>query len=529
MFRSIRWRLPLSYALIAFLTAALVGTLLLAHLRNYYLAQELTYLTDNARSMSVLASYQLQTAQTPQDLQVLVNSFTFLAQVQVELLSVDRQTVIAASSVLSAGRPASIRWSAAPLAFSPISMSTNTFNITVFQPERTAPLPCVQEVGVAAAADCALLFSDDVNIEIGEANVLMTSAVPSLYGFELELSAQPPTLSPRSQQVVEQAIYDPQHRLIGWIRLSQGPAYGNDIVNGVAQAFVLASSAAILLAVLAGWGISHSMTTPLLALSATTARMAQGDLSARVNITRTDEIGTLAQGFNTMAGRVEELVSTLRRFVADAAHELNTPLTALHTNLELVAAEPLGTREKMLLERAQNQLQRLEDLTRGLLQLSRLESGSLRETIRTVDLNQLTHETVAAFASQAEQANIHLVLDITSIPLRVKGDAAQLRSALVNLVENALKFTPTGGTVTVQLCRHEAWAEIHVRDTGIGVLAQDRPYLFERFYRGHNVSEYAGSGLGLAIVHAIIERYGGKIQVQPLPQGTEFTLQLRIA
>src|SRR6185295_3076177 len=105
-------------------------------------------------------------------------------------------------------------------------------------------------------------------------------------------------------------------------------------------------------------------------------------------------------------------------------------------------------------------------------------------------------------------------------------DESELQSALGNLLDNAIKFTPEGGVVSIKLQKVEQWAEIRVRDTGIGISSADAPYLFERFYRGHNVSSYPGSGLGLSIVHAIVEHYGGKIQVLPQLQGTEFNLRL---
>ncbi len=523
MFRSIRWHLPFTYALIAFLTVALLGALLLTHLRSYYAAQELSYLRDNAMAISQFTGFALKTNRPTEDLQMLVNRFTFLAQVRVRVLSADQQQVIVESNTFSVGSPAQIQWMAAAEGQ---GLPSDRFNITVLGSETVPACPSDQ------SQPCDLMINKDeiAFTESSEATqgTFVMSAMPSPYGWELGRRMMVVN-SLRSEQVIEQVIYDPSTQsVLGWVILSEGPAYGSEVVNGVTSSFILAGAAAVTLAAAAGWGISRSMSTPLRALAQSTERMASGDLSARVSIARQDEIGTLANGFNGMAARVEEMVSTLRRFIADAAHELNTPLTALHTNLELVAAEDISAHSREIVVRAQTQLKRLEMLTKGLLHLSRLESGSLRENITPVNLTTFTHETAATFASQAEQAGVTLDIQIPNKVLTLTADESQLQSALGNLLDNAIKFTPEGGTVSVHLAHVEQWAEIRVRDTGIGIRSEDLPFLFERFYRGHNVSDYPGSGLGLSIVHAIAEHYGGKIQVLPMTQGTEFSLRLPV-
>jgi len=341
---------------------------------------------------------------------------------------------------------------------------------------------------------------------------------PYGFGFNAEIASG----GPRSDQVVIQPFYDVEHNLMGYVELSEGPAYGRDILASVARSWAVASGVAVLLAAGAGWAISRRLCVPLLALTQVTAHMAEGDLSPRADTTRRDEFGALARSFNELADRVEETVVALRRFVADAAHELHTPLTALRTNLELAASEAGQAEQLAFVERAQAQVQRLEALTSGLLDLSRLEAGAGKEERALIDLAALVQEASEAYASQAEQAGLDFSLDLPGEAVRVQANEGQLRRALGNLLDNALKFTPQGCAVSVGLRQREGRAELWVADTGIGIPADDLPHLFSRFHRGRNAVAYPGSGLGLAIV----EGHGGQVMAESTAQGARFLLRL---
>jgi signal transduction histidine kinase len=224
-----------------------------------------------------------------------------------------------------------------------------------------------------------------------------------------------------------------------------------------------------------------------------------------------------------MAEQVEETVLTLRRFVADAAHELHTPLTALRTNLELSGGE---TGSRAYVEQAQAQVARLETLTRDLLDLSRLETGVNQANFVPVSLNILVQETSELYASRAEQAGLTFSLDVPEQLIPVRGNETYLRRALSNLLDNALKFTLEGGSIRVGLRQDGDWSEVWVADTGIGIHPSDMPQLFNRFHRGRNAAAYLGSGLGLAIVKAIVEGHGGQVTVEEQMQGVCFRLRL---
>jgi signal transduction histidine kinase len=314
--------------------------------------------------------------------------------------------------------------------------------------------------------------------------------------------------------------------IIGYVELSESPAFGGEIIEDVAGKAAVAGGIAVLLAGAAGWIVSRRISQPVLLLADTTRHMAEGDLSVRVALDRRDEFGLLAQGFNTMAERVETTVTALRQFVADAAHEISTPITALRTNLEL-AAEDGSIEYQGDIKRALAELDRLQGLAQGLLTLSRLESRDAERVRLPVDLIVLSRQMIERFASRAEQAGVSMVLNAPqAAPLVVQADEHQIIRVLDNLLDNALKFTPSGGTVTLDVENVEGAAELRVSDTGIGIPEEDLPRLFSRFHRGRNTAAYPGNGLGLVITKAIVVEHGGQIAVETHDGGTKFTVRL---
>jgi signal transduction histidine kinase len=254
--------------------------------------------------------------------------------------------------------------------------------------------------------------------------------------------------------------------------------------------------------------------------------MAAGDLSVRAAVNRRDELGRLASSFNNMAGRIEGTVGTLRHFVADAAHELNTPLTALRTNLELAARQEPDNEH---LREAQQQAGRLERLNDDLLRLSRLESGLSAEGFRPIELAGLVRDEAERFAAQAEQAELDFSLSLPEGSVTVLGSEEQLRRVVDNLVDNALKFTPQPGRIEVSLAANGEWATLVVEDSGIGIAEEDLPLVFHRFHRGRNTADIPGSGLGLAMVKTIVDNHRGYVTVSSRPgQGTRVSVRIPI-
>jgi len=228
-----------------------------------------------------------------------------------------------------------------------------------------------------------------------------------------------------------------------------------------------------------------------------------------------------------MAEQVEKTISTLRAFVADAAHELHTPLTPLQANIELARDENNASDRTRYLSRAQEQGQRLEALVTSLLDLSRLEAAESKSDFAPVDLIQLMNEVGEQFASHAEQTERTFTMELPDGDVLVDGNETQLRQVLINLLENALKFTAANGTISLRLERSGNGIVLTVSDSGIGIPPEDVPHLFERFHRGRNVAEYPGNGLGLAIVKAIIHLHQGDVIVRSEEkQGTAISVIL---
>ena len=516
---SIRWRLTLSYGAVALLAALALGAVLLTTLRSYYQQYEIAYLKGNAAGVMPKLAEAIKDG-IPLDPQV--QGLSFMLQTRVRLLGPDQQVL--ADSGIPQKTDITVGGGKIPLAMpAPDQPGLDRYTVIAinsipFTKTKTLPVPQPQPDLITIPEQNALRKSAGVYyaaVKIGS----------SPFGYEVN-SDTVDQGGGRSDQVVSQALYDSAGTLLGSIELSYGPAYGQEIVNSVAQGWVIASVIAVVLAAMAGWLFSRRISRPIVALTNVTARMAEGDLTTRANMARADEIGMLAQSFNEMADRVEETITTLRRFVSDAAHELHSPLTALQTDLELSANEKDETRRNDLIERAQQQAIRLRELADNLLDLSRVEASGAHTVHVVVNLNDLLRDIGEPYASQADQAGLTLLLDVLPEPIEMQGDPAQLRRAIGNLVDNAIKFTPEGGTITIRLRKNAGAIEVCVQDTGIGVPEEDLPLLFSRFHRGRNVTNYPGNGLGLAIVKAIVEVHGGSVSAANTSPGARFCIIL---
>lgn len=315
----------------------------------------------------------------------------------------------------------------------------------------------------------------------------------------------------------------------GYLQLSEAPTSGRDALVGVAQAWSVAAALAVALAALAGYLLSSRITRPIVALTHASDRMTEGDLSARAPVESEDEVGRLSASFNAMADSMESTVTSLRRFVADAAHEIGTPLTALQADLDLADESASTDDEHRLVRRALVQAQRIERLSADLLKLSRIETGESFGPSERVDVAALARTAADACASRAEQAGLALLTDIAQQPLAVMAESAKLSAVIENLLDNALKFTPSGGSVTLSAGTDGDFAVISVADTGVGIPLAEQDRVFDRFHRARNVAAYPGSGLGLAIVQATTQRFGGSVTLDSSDAGTRFDLRLPLA
>jgi signal transduction histidine kinase len=329
---------------------------------------------------------------------------------------------------------------------------------------------------------------------------------------------------PRSDRTMEASLTS-AGATVAKLVLSDGPDYGGAIVRTTLLAWLIAGCAAVILAALAGWFYSRRLSRPLLAMAGASNSMAKGDLAVRAEVERKDEIGLLADSFNAMAEKNQATVTALRRFVADAAHEIGTPLTALQSDIELARDSDDKDARDRLLDRATGQAERIARLSTALLRLSLLDTG-LPGRSSPLDLVPLVRAAAGAVASRAEQAGLEFRVKVDAPQLPVSGYEPGLRAALDNLLENALKFTPAGGSVEVGASARDGHALLWVADTGIGIPPEDIEAVFSRFHRGRNAAAYPGSGLGLAIVQATMDLHGGKTSVSSSSTGSRFELRL---
>jgi heavy metal sensor kinase len=287
---------------------------------------------------------------------------------------------------------------------------------------------------------------------------------------------------------------------------------------------------AVVLGALAAWWLSGFALRPLSRLAASARLVDVNALDRRVPVRGVgDELDRVAAAFNETLERLQHAVVEMRQFSSALAHELRTPLAALRGEIELALREP-GLRPA-LQESYGSQIEEIDHLTRlidQILTLARAEAGQIRLTVTTVDLGQLAASIVDQLQPLAEARSIDLACE-GSAALAVQGDPAWLQRLFLNLLDNALKYTPAGGRVTVRVSRDGDRARLDVQDTGAGLSAADLPRVFERFFRADPArsSSLPGAGLGLSLVQWIVAQHRGHVTVQStLGQGSTFTVTL---
>ncbi len=265
------------------------------------------------------------------------------------------------------------------------------------------------------------------------------------------------------------------------------------------------------------------MSIPLDDLLSASSRVAEGDYSARVTARGTAEVRSLASAFNSMAAQLEAHDRQRRGMLADVTHELRTPLTIIQGNLEGML-DGMYDADEARLRSMLDEAQVLSRLTDDLRTLSLAETGSLELKRESVDLGGLVRTTVAAFQSQADSAGVRIDLLAPEDEINIEIDAERVRQVLSNLISNALRYSPRGGTVRVEVSKKAQEAGVSVRDSGPGIAAADLLHVFDRYYKS---ADSRGMGLGLSIAKYIVEAHGGQIRAESAPgQGTTISLSL---
>ncbi|MFI0372145.1 sensor histidine kinase [Actinomadura sp. 1N219] len=279
---------------------------------------------------------------------------------------------------------------------------------------------------------------------------------------------------------------------------------------------VAVTAVGVLVSAGAGLMIARAGLRPVDELTGAVEHVARTeDLGTRIPEEGTDEIARLSRSFNSMTAALAASRERQRQLIADAGHELRTPLTSLRTNIDLLLRSEAAGRDlpeathRNLLAGVKAQMLELSTLVGDLLELARpADAEPVRETVAL-------HDVVTRAVERARLRGPGLTVEAATEPWYVEGDPASLERAVVNLLDNAVKFSPSGGTVAVRL----ADGELTVRDHGPGITPEDLPHVFERFWRSPSARSLPGSGLGLSIVARVVAECGGRVGLEPAPGG----------
>jgi signal transduction histidine kinase len=314
-------------------------------------------------------------------------------------------------------------------------------------------------------------------------------------------------------------------RVVGSVVVFSTPL--NDVTADVAlirKRILAAGGIALLAAALAGWLVARALAGRVRRLELVAGRVAQGDFSARFPVDSRDELGQLAHALDDMRRQLAELDSARKRFIATASHELRTPLFSLGGFLELLEEEELDEEERhRFIGQLRAQVARMQKLATDLLDLSRLEAGSLDLRTEPTDLGTLTRNVAGEFAPALTAHESHLELRLPSEPLATTCDPERVAQVMRILIDNAITHTPPGTDVVVSASRRDGVVRLGVGDFGPGIHRTMLPRIFEPFVTSDDAQ---GSGLGLAIASELAERMDGRLAVDSQPGRTTFTLEL---
>ncbi|MBF4694978.1 sensor histidine kinase [Fusibacter ferrireducens] len=310
-----------------------------------------------------------------------------------------------------------------------------------------------------------------------------------------------------------------------------GPYFFNDndvkYVNGLKQLLFGAGLFALGLSLVLGFYISVKLSRPLIAINENAQKIMQGNYGSRATCPSTTlEICELSETINALSEALDIQEELRKRLTSDIAHELRTPITTLQSHLELMI-EGIWQADPERLEGLLNETSRLSNLVCDLSKIAQLEREQLIISLEELDLHALAIQVVETIKSEYYKKEVDLVVE-GELALMM-GDALKLKQVLINLLNNALKYTPKGGAVKVAVHASETDVALVVSDTGIGIPAKDMPHIFERFYRvdKSRARQSGGVGIGLSIVKAIVNAHGGQLEVRSEEQkGSVFTVRL---
>jgi heavy metal sensor kinase len=277
-----------------------------------------------------------------------------------------------------------------------------------------------------------------------------------------------------------------------------------------------------------GWFMARQAVSGVEAVTRTAQKISGGTLEERVPVkTKGDEIDQLAITFNQMLDRIQALLTEIKEMSDNIAHDLRSPITRIRgiAEVTLTTGKSLGEYEAMAASTIE-ECDRLLDMINTMLMISKAEAGVDHLTREEIDLAKVVQEACKLFEPTAEDKGIALGCHLPS-ESHILGDTQMIQRMLSNLLDNAIKYTPPGGSVRVSVSENDGQVVVSIKDTGIGISPRDLPHIFERFYRGDESRSQSGIGLGLSLARAIARSHGGDIATASTPnQGSTFTITL---
>lgn len=521
MFSSIRVRLTLSYLAVIVLAMGLSGFLLLSFLHRYFLrATEDSLIAQGRIAAQVLIPGSIPEGPPGEiherSAERLAPIYNTAQQQQLGNLALQTENLLLPPDT----------WSAEDA------------------PSGTVPLG----TDLSYLADVSLQFSTQLETRLRILDALGTVLVDSqqadqgtdLSGDPLVTQALSGQYASRNEKIdgeITMFVVLPvfvEDRLAGLVYLSQPLSDVTAVLDDLRIRLLLSTAIALSLSAIVGLVLSQAIAHPLRRLTAVAGAVAQGQFDQQVSVRSRDEIGRLSRAFNDMTTRLQAARQMQTDFVADVSHELRTPLTSIKGMVETLrdgAIDDPEVRDRFL-ETTENETDRLIRLVNDLLILSRVDSEALNLQRQSIELLQLVQASVERLRPQAEARGLGLRVETDSSTPLVWVDTDQVQQVLVNLLDNAIKFSRPGGTVTVKVAAEPGHsARVQVCDQGIGIPAEDLPHVGQRFYRADKARSRAagGSGLGLAIAQSLVQAHGGRLWLESQEsEGTvvSFTLPL---
>lgn len=543
MLHSVRVRLVVSFTAISLVVVGIVGGGSLILVRHFIELREGDYLRSNADAVARQAFRLMVPVLRPLPLLELAQTAAFMSDSRIRVLD-HNQVVLADSGPVNREDTTWVQLVAT------FRGPGSVFQETMLVPLRSGTRESLQQ-------------SLEVLGRVAEMQATLVRRSSGLFGSRIEFADansvfyQDSTVATSGDDGMRnrslRPIGDPQNP-IGFIEVARIPSIPGEAVDTLFAPFAIAALAATLLAAILGLVLGRRLTAPVVGLTASAMQMGAGDLGARAPAAGKDEIGELGRQFNAMAGRLETTVDdlrqerdVLRRFIADASHELRTPVTALKTFNELLR-EDVGrsqiddTTRADFLHDSGEQIDRMEWIVENLLNLSRLEAGVADLRGEWTPLVDLLARVVGRYERIAANAGNRLQQDIEFDVAESEVDPAIVEIAVGNIISNAVRYSGGRGEILLtgrllsqppsatapKEASDSAIAVISIRDQGPGIDEDELPHIFDRFYRGRSAGT-GGSGLGLAISRAGIVACGGELTVSnsvELGWGAEFRITL---